>query len=192
VRAEPPAPEEPPALLDLFALEPAPFEPELPRGPDLRAVADGLHARHVGRHVPLRELLGDLADAGLAPEQVRTALGLLKRDRRAAYRSLEAEGAEVEFLADPAAPPPPPAPKPRKPRKTIPGVLGLFDEPEPEDEPPPMTLADALGALESDDDLPMTLADAIGALEPDPPDAQEVDVPDSVEPAKKSRRRKAE
>jgi hypothetical protein len=185
-RAEPQPSEEPPALLDLFALEPTPFEPELPRGPDLREVADDLHARHEGRRVPFRELLGDLADAGLAPEQVRTVLGLLKRDRRAAYRSLDADGAEVEFLAAPAAPPPPPAPKPRKARKPVPGMLGLFDEPEPEDEPPPMPLADA---LEPDDELPMTLADAIGALEGDAADAQEAPV---AEPAKKPRRRKAE
>lgn len=130
----PAAPEEPPALLDLFGLEPAPFEVEMPRGPDLRGVADDLYAEHAGRRVSYRELLGGLADAGLAPEQVRTALGFLKRDRRAAYRSLDADGAEVEFIAEPAAPPPPPAPKPRKPRKAVPGVLGLFDEPEPEAE----------------------------------------------------------
>jgi hypothetical protein len=166
LRAEPPAPEAP-ALLDLFALEATPLEPELPRGPDLRAVADDLHARHAGRRVPFRELLGDLADAGLAPEQVRTALGILKRHRRATYGSLDVEGAEVEFLAEPAAPPPPPAPKPRKPRKPVPGVLGLFDEPEAEDEPPPMTLSDGPRVLDPvDDSHPMTLADAIGALDP--------------------------
>jgi hypothetical protein len=185
-RAEPPASEEAPALLDLFALEAPPFEPELPRGPDLRAIADELHARREGRRVPFRELLGDLADAGLAPEQVRTVLGLLKRDRRAAYRSLDAEGAEVEFLAPPAAPPLPPAPRPRKARKPVAGMLGLFDEPEPDDEPPPMPQADA---PDPDDDLPMTLADAIGALEGDAADAEEAP---AVEPAKKPRRRRAE
>jgi len=187
--SEPAAPEEPPSLLDLFGLEAAPFEIEVPRGPDLRGVADDLYAQHAGRRVPFRELLVDLADAGLAPEQVRTALGFLKRDRRAAYRSLDADGAEVDFLAEPAAPPPPPAPKPRKARKPVPGVLGLFDEPEPEleDDAPP--------SPPDSSDAPLTLADAIGfedamGLE----DAGLDDVPSAPDPdpAKKPRRRKAE
>jgi hypothetical protein len=158
---EPAAPEEPPSLLDLFGLEPAPFEVSTPRGPDLRGVADDLYAQHAGRRVPFRELLVDLADAGLAPEQVRMALGILKRDRRAAYRSLDADGAEVEFVTEPAAPPPPPAPKPRKARKPVPGVLGLFDEPEPEAEASPFP-ADAPPSASDALDAPLTLADAIG------------------------------
>ncbi len=188
-RAPEPAAPEPPSLLDLFGLEPAPFEIEASRGPDLRGVADDLYAQHAGRRVPFRELLVDLADAGLAPEQVRTALGFLKRDRRATYRSLDADGAEVEFLAEPAAPPPPPAPKPRKARKPVPGVLGLFDEPEPEEEDDaPPSPSDAL-------DAPLTLADAIGfedavGLE----DAGLDDTPPAPDPApaKKPRRRNPE
>ncbi len=192
----PPAPEaaaeEPPSLLDLFGLEPAPFGIEQPRGPDLRSVADDLYAEHAGRRVPFRELLVGLADAGLAPEQVRTALGYLKRDRRAAYRSLDADGAEVEFIAEPAAPPPPPAPRPRKARKPVPGVLGLFDEPEPEPEaePPsvdtdaPLTLADAIGFEDA-----LGLEDVMGFEDAGPDDAPSV--PDPA-PGKKPRRRKAE
>jgi hypothetical protein len=206
-------------LLDLFALADTPAasaEPELPRGPDLRAVANDLHARHAGRRVPYRELLGDLADAGLAPEQVRTALGLLKRDRRAAYRALDADGAEIDFLPEPAAPPPPPAPRAKKPRKPVPGVLGLFDDPaEPADDPAalpadaadelPLPPAHAAGAPGPEDDLPMsmadiiepaddeppmTLADAIGGLESDTVDAPEAEAPPDDSP-KKTKRRKA-
>jgi hypothetical protein len=122
--AEPIAPEEPAAVLDLFALsaEPEPVQP----GPDLSALADDLHARHTGAKVLVAELLAGLVDSGLTPEQVRAALAILKRAGRATYRSLDAEGAEVEFLAKPRVA----APRPRKPRKPAPGELGLFDEPE--------------------------------------------------------------
>lgn len=118
------AADEPAAALDLFALAPQP-EPE-PRGPDLAAFADDLHARHVGARVPVGELLASVAESGRTPEQVRAALASLKRAGRVSYRSLDAEGAEVEFLSEPRAI----APRPRKPRTPAPGVLGLFDEPE--------------------------------------------------------------
>lgn len=158
-----------PVVLDLFAM-PEPPAPEPPRGPDLRAVADDLHARHVGRRVPFRELLGDLADAGLAPEQVRTALGLLKRERRAVYRSLDVEGAEVEFQDSPAASEAPPAPRPRRRPPPLPGVLGLFDDEGPDD---------TAESIESRSSAPEPLPAA------PPPVADEA-------PAKKPRRRKAE
>lgn len=128
-RAEPAPPPEPAAVLDLFGLAPEP-EPE-PRGPDLQPVADELHAKHIGTRVSVREVMGGLADSGLTPEQVHAALALLKRAGRATYRSLEADGAEVEFLAEPRVPAPrAAAPRPKKPRATAPDVLGLFDEPE--------------------------------------------------------------
>lgn len=114
-------PVEPAAALDLFALAP---QPE-PRGPDLAAFADDLHARHIGARVGVGDLLASVADSGLAPEQVRAALASLKRAGRVSYRSLDAEGAEVEFVAEPRVS----APRPRKPRPSAPGVLGLFDEP---------------------------------------------------------------
>jgi hypothetical protein len=116
--AEYPPALEAPAALDLFALAPQP-EPE-PRGPDLAALADELHARHVGARVPASELLAE------SPEHVRVALASLKRAGRVSYRSLDAEGAEVEFLAEPRIA----APRPRKPRTPSPDLLGLFDEPE--------------------------------------------------------------
>ncbi|HYR10154.1 MAG TPA: hypothetical protein VEQ60_20440, partial [Longimicrobium sp.] len=112
----------PPAALDLFALAPQP-EPE-PRGPDLAALADDLHARHVCARVPAAELLAGSAEA--TSDQIRAALASLKRAGRVSYRSLDAEGAEVEFLAEPRVS----TPRPRKPRTQAPGVLGLFDEPE--------------------------------------------------------------
>jgi hypothetical protein len=128
--AEPePEPEEiddqPPAL-DLFPVPPPPVEPK-PRGPDLRAVADDLHTRHRGSLVTYPALLATLADSGLTPEQVREALSILKREGRAAYRSLDAADAEIDFLLEPAAPAPP---RKRKPRKAAPGELGLFDLPD--------------------------------------------------------------
>lgn len=119
--------DEPAAVLDLFALDAPAFEPEPePRGPDLAAFGDDLYARHAGTRMLVRELLASVAESGLAPEQVRAALASLKRAGRASYRSLDAEGAEVEFLAEPRVA----APRPRKPRKSAPDVLGLFDEPE--------------------------------------------------------------
>jgi hypothetical protein len=119
---EPPAPAEAAGALDLFALAP---QPE-PRGRDLTAFADDLHARHIGARVPVDRLLAGAADAGLTPDQVRAALAGLKRAGRVSYRSLDAEGAEVDFLAEPRVS----SPRPRKPRTPAPGVLGLFDEPE--------------------------------------------------------------
>ena len=121
--AEPSAPAGAAGALDLFALAPQP-EPE-PRGPDLVAFADDLHARHIGAKVPADALLAGAAD-GLTPDQVRAALASLKRAGRVSYRSLDAAGAEVEFLAEPRVS----APRPRKPRTPAPGVLGLFDDPE--------------------------------------------------------------
>jgi hypothetical protein len=121
---EPAADEQPATPLDVFALAPQ-AEPE-PRGRDLAAFADALHTRHSGARVPVREVLAGAADSGLAPEQVRAALASLKRAGRVSYRSLDAEGAEVEFLAEAR----PSAPRTRKPRAPAPGVLGLFDEPE--------------------------------------------------------------
>lgn len=122
--AEPAAPAEAPAMLDLFGPGAAP-EPE-PRGPDLQAVADELHAKHTGTRIAVGEVLAGLADSGLTPEQVHGALALLKRAGRATYRSLDADGAEVGFLAEPRIS----APRAKKPRAPAPGVLGLFDEPE--------------------------------------------------------------
>lgn len=122
---EPPAPRAPdePAALDLFALSPEP-EPAR-RGPDPGALADQLHARHVGTKVPVPELLSSGTDGDVAPEQVRAALAVLKRTGRAAYGFLEAD-AEVEFLAEARVS----APRPRKTRTPSPDLLGLFDEPE--------------------------------------------------------------
>lgn len=121
---QPSAPAEAAGALELFALAPQP-EPE-PRGPDLAAFADDLHAQHIGAKVPVRELLAGSTEAGVSPDHVRAALASLKRAGRASYRSLDADGAEVEFLAQPRVS----APRPRKPRTPAPGVLGLFDEPE--------------------------------------------------------------
>lgn len=133
-RADPPAPEpaqpappaafEPAPLLDLFAETRAP-DPE-PPGPDLAAFADDLHARHAGARVPVRELMADAARGGLTPEQLRASLATLKRAGLASYRSVDADGAEIEFLAEPRVAPP----RARKPRKRAPGELGLFDDPE--------------------------------------------------------------
>jgi hypothetical protein len=117
---------EPPVALDLFPIPPSPVEPK-PRGPDPRAVADDLHARHRGSLVAYPDLLATLADSGLTPEQVREALVILKREGRAAYRSLDAADAEIDFLLEPAAPA---QPRKRKPRKALPGELGLFDVPD--------------------------------------------------------------
>ena len=159
-----------PPLLDLFAPEPV-AAAELPRGLDLRTIAEDLHARYAGRRVAFRALLVDLADAGLAPEQVRTALGLLKRDRRAAYRSLDADGAEVDFFTEPAPPPPSAGPKPRKAPRPIPGVLGLFDE------------------LEADPTTPAAIGDETHPSTPADSPIEEASA--SSRPTRRSKRRKS-
>lgn len=125
--AEEPLPVDAPAgALDLFALASEP-EPE-PRGPDLAAFADTLHARHIGAQVGVSDLLASAAEAGRTHEQVRAALATLKRAGRVSYKSLDADGAEVEFLAEAR----PSTPRPRKQRAPSPELLGLFDD-EPEE-----------------------------------------------------------
>jgi hypothetical protein len=120
---EPPPEPEPSPVLELFPVLPAAPEPR-PRGPDLQAIANDLHARHRGALVLFRDLLASLAESGLAPEQVRAALALLKRESRVRYRGLDAPDAEVDFLLEPT----PPAPRVKKARKSLPGELGLFDD----------------------------------------------------------------
>lgn len=133
VPAGPPAPDPAPeaparsaadAPLDLFPLPPAPAPDAVPRLPDPAAVAERLHGEHRGSTVPLASLVASLAESGLAPEDLRAALGLLKRAGRAAYGTLDDEGAEVGFLADPA---PPPSRARRTPRR--PAAPDLFDPP---------------------------------------------------------------
>jgi hypothetical protein len=126
--AEPAAEPATDAPLDLFPIAPPPPEPEPDaRAPDPRAVADLLHARHRGTVVPLDDLAASLAESGLSSEDLHAALRLLKRSGRAAFRTLDAEGAEVDFLADPA----PVTTRARRPRRAAPPEPDLFDPPEP-------------------------------------------------------------
>ena len=128
ISAEPAAEPAPDAPLDLFPLAPPPPEPESDaHAPDLRAVADLLHARHRGTLASLAELAASLAESGLSSEDLHGALRLLKRSGRAAYRTLDAEGAEIDFLVDPA----PSATRPRRPRRAAPPEPDLFDPPDP-------------------------------------------------------------
>lgn len=92
----------PDAPLDLFPLPPPPEPDPGPRAPDPAALAELLHARHAGDIVPLTALAASLADSGLATEDLHAALRQLKRTGRAAYRALNDDGAEVDFLVDPA------------------------------------------------------------------------------------------
>ena len=92
----------------------------------IAAVVIAWLATILSARVAVGELLSGVAESGLTPEQVHAALARLKRAGRAAYRSLDADGAEVEFLAEPRVA----APRAKKPRAPAPGVLGLFDEPE--------------------------------------------------------------
>lgn len=93
---EPPAP--PPAL-DLFgALEAA---PEPTRRADPAAAAVLLAERHRGQSLPLREVLAGLTDSDLTPDEVRGALGVLRKEGRAVYRSLAQPDAVVIFPEEP-------------------------------------------------------------------------------------------
>ena len=93
---EPPAP--PPAL-DLFgAPEPA-AEPL--RRADPAAAAVLLAERHRGQSLPLRDVLAGLTDSDLTPDEVRGALGVLRKEGRAVYRSLAHPDAVVIFPEEP-------------------------------------------------------------------------------------------
>lgn len=124
--AEPEPEPELPATLDLFPLPPPPVEPK-PRGPDPAAIAETLHTRHRGTLVSYGDLLAGLADAALTPEQVRSALLLLKRGGRVVYRSLDAADAELDFLLEPTLAP---VPRRRAPRRPPSDAPSLFDPPD--------------------------------------------------------------
>ncbi len=85
-------------VLDLFAAA-AVDAPERVRRVDLRRLAEDIAAAAAGRTTTVRELLHPFAEAELLlVEDVRRALGLLKRERRVRYRSLAAD-AELRFAA---------------------------------------------------------------------------------------------
>ena len=184
----PPAPAaEAGSLLDLFLGEPPAPEPA-PRGPDLLAIASDLHARHEGRRVPFSELAAELADDGLAAEQVRTALGILKRSGRASYRSLDAEGAEIEFLTASAAPAPnspraaqaEAAQRGARPARPL-RRAGAGRRTEPSDDAESEAEAEAPASDPNPDPQPDADPERPPAIAPDPAPAA---------PAKKTRRRK--
>jgi hypothetical protein len=117
----PPEPAEPPPaqVLDLFGgAEPA---PEPPRRPDPAAAAELLAERHRGATLPLRDVLAGLIDSDLMPDEVRAALGVLKKAGRAVYRSLSHPDAVVIFPEEPVVR------APRRPRRAAPpGPDDLF------------------------------------------------------------------
>lgn len=120
---EPESAPEPSPVLELFPVA-APVPEPRPRGPDPKAIADDLHARHRGALVLFRDLLSSLAESGLTTEQVRAALAHLRRESRVRYRGLDAPDAEVDFLLEPAPPPP----RVKRPKRALPEELGLFDD----------------------------------------------------------------
>ncbi|HEX2095637.1 MAG TPA: three-Cys-motif partner protein TcmP [Longimicrobiaceae bacterium] len=97
---------EPAEVLELFA----PEEPDatlLPpggRGVDVSRLARTLAGRFRGRAVSYREVLLELVETDLSPDEVRRAMAALKRTGEAVYRSLGDSGAEVEFPEHPVPP----------------------------------------------------------------------------------------
>ena len=116
--AEPP----PAQVLDLFGGAPDPA-PEAARRPDPAAAAELLAERHLGQTLPLRDVLAGLVDSDLTPDEVRAALGVLKKAGRAVYRSLAHADAVVIFPEEPVIP----APRQRR-RAAPPGAGDLFGE----------------------------------------------------------------
>lgn len=118
----PPAePAEPPPAqpLDLFgAIADAPPEPA--RRPDPAAAAELLGERHRGQTLPFREVLAGLIDSDLTPDEVRGALGVLKKAGRAVYRSLAQPDAVVIFPEEPVIR------EPRRRRSKAPDAGDLF------------------------------------------------------------------
>jgi hypothetical protein len=86
-----------PGLLDLFsAAASAAGEPRT-RSVDHPALAHHLASHFADRSLTLRVVMHHLAFTELFPEDVRRALNLLRRDRRASFRSLTAADAPVRF-----------------------------------------------------------------------------------------------
>ena len=86
--------EEESGVLELFATPGGP--PSRTRRVDLAAVAHAISTEFAGRSVPFRDVLGFLAQTQLFSEEVRRAMSLLRKERRARYRSLHPD-AEVSF-----------------------------------------------------------------------------------------------
>jgi hypothetical protein len=76
---------------------------------ELAALAGRLAQQFADRQVPLREIVRGLAHGELVPDDLRAALRLLRRERRAAYGSLASDDAVVRFHPRGDAPEPAPA-----------------------------------------------------------------------------------
>ncbi|HEX9939686.1 MAG TPA: hypothetical protein VGB15_21305 [Longimicrobium sp.] len=125
-RARPPA--KPPAkpvaeVLDLFAEDVATSAvPEyvLPTRPDPAVLAADLEARFAGTTVAWSEILRAFPAADATPAELKTALALLRRGGRAAYKALKAADDAVEFPAEPVL-----REKPKR-RRKVEDDAGLF------------------------------------------------------------------
>ena len=92
-------PPDPPPALDLFGAADA--APEPTRRPDPAAAAVLLAERHRGQSISFRDVLAGLTDSDLTPDEVRGALGVLRKEGRAVYRSLAHPDAVVIFPEEP-------------------------------------------------------------------------------------------
>ncbi|HYW07660.1 MAG TPA: hypothetical protein VE913_11930, partial [Longimicrobium sp.] len=95
--------------------------PDAPPRPAPADTAELLAGRHRGATLPLRAVLIALADTDLTQDEVRRALGVLRREGRAVYRSLTHPDAVVIFPEEAVVP----APR-RKRRIEAPGSGDLF------------------------------------------------------------------
>jgi hypothetical protein len=114
--------------LDLFPIEPPEQEILDRHRPDAAAIAATLEDRFRGRTVAWQDVLRAFAATDITPDELKKALALLRRGGRAIYRALKANGDEIDFPAEPAAPPPKPA-RPRRRSAATDG--GLFEDEEP-------------------------------------------------------------
>jgi hypothetical protein len=87
--------------LDLFAEEIATPEYVLPTRPDPASLAADLEARFAGSTVGWGEIVGAFAATDATPAELKTALALLRRGGRAAYRALKADDDPIDFPAEP-------------------------------------------------------------------------------------------
>ena len=124
----PSAPEPPPPpaaegeVLDLFPdLAPPPPEPVAPRV-DFAAVAEAVHGRFGGRAATWNQVLAAFAATELTPDDLKRALGVLKRGGRAVYRTISDPESSIDFPTEAV----PQAPKRRKRRGS--GEVGLFGD----------------------------------------------------------------
>jgi three-Cys-motif partner protein len=118
--------------LDLFPMDLPQQEILSLHRPDATALASTIHDRFRGQRVAWEDVLRAFSATDSTPEELKKALALLRRGGRAVYKTLKANGDEIDFPAQPAGEPGAKA-KPRARKKPEDaGLFGIESEEETE------------------------------------------------------------